>query len=128
MKNVGSVSRSCRSPAELQGRPVPPRGGQLLLSLLLATAIVGAVYEAGQAASQKRKVERLSAQLQQLQNERDEALKRLAETSARRAPRLPAPALQAALQPADSPLEPLQSTNFYKRLQDKPTKLHATQS
>jgi hypothetical protein len=98
-----------------------------LSGLLLVTALVAAIYEAGQAARQEKRAERLSEQVQQLQNERDEALKRLAETSARHAPRLPAPALQTTVQHADSSPEPLQSPNFYTRLKDKATKLDAAQ-
>jgi hypothetical protein len=122
MKNASTVSRSHRDPAEPQGSPVP-WGPQLLSALLLVTAIGAAIYEAAQVARQERKVERLSQQLPQLQNERDEALKRVANTSTRRAPRLPAPALHTTVQPDDSSLEPLQSTNFYTRLENKATKL-----
>jgi len=94
---------------------------------MLVTALVAAIFEAGQAARLERRAHRLSEEVQRLQNERDEALKRLAETSARRAPRLPAPALQSTGQVADSSPDGLQSTNFYARLKNKTTTLDAAQ-
>ncbi len=90
-------------------------------------AILAAIYEGGQASHLRRKLLVLTQQMQHLQHERDEALKRLADSSARRVPRLPAPSLQASAPLGALPAENLPSTNLYARFKDKAPKLSAEQ-
>ena len=95
-------------------------------TLITATivAVVGTgIYEARQASRLRDQVQTLqqlqsplAEQIQELQQERDDALKRLAAASAKPALRLPAPPMQVIAQPA-APLEELRSTNLYSRLQ-----------
>ncbi len=69
----------------------------------------------------------LTQQIQQLQQERDEALKGLGESSAKRKPRLPAPPVQVSASLAALPTEGLPPTNLYARFKDKAPKLSAEQ-
>ncbi len=98
----------------------------LLVSIALIGAIAVALYEGARASRQAREIQRLSEQVRQYQHERDDALNRLAVTSARRAPRLPAPPMAPSTQPEASAPENLRSTNLYARLKDPP-KLSAEQ-
>jgi hypothetical protein len=108
-------------------RSVSPRPGNFLITLILLGAFITAIYEGRQASHQAKKIQILAEQIQQLEKERDEALKRLADSSARHTPRLPAPAMPTTVQPDASPAEVLQSTNLYARFKDKETKLSAEQ-
>jgi hypothetical protein len=94
---------------------------------MLCVALVTAVYEARRAAHQGQKLQTLAGQIKQFQKERDDALKRLADSSLKRIPQLPAPAMQVTAQPAPLPTENLQSTNLFARFKDKPPKLSAEQ-
>ena len=95
-----------------------------LITATIAAAVGTAVYEASQASrlrDQVRKLQQqqapLAEQIQQLQQERDNAVKRLAASSTKPALRLPAPPMQVTAQPP-TPLEELRSTNLYSRIKD----------
>jgi RNA polymerase sigma factor (sigma-70 family) len=95
-----------------------------LITATLAVAVGTGIYEARQASRLRDQVQTLqqhqaplAEQIQQLQQERDNALKRLAAASAKPAPRLPAPPMQVTAPPA-TPLEELRSTNLYSRIKD----------
>jgi hypothetical protein len=95
-----------------------------LITVTLVAAIGIGIYQAGQTSRLRRENRALqqqqnllATQIQQLQQERDEALKRLAASSAKPAPRLPAPPMQITPQPA-ALLEELRSTNLYTRIKD----------
>ena len=95
-----------------------------LITATLVAAIGIGIYEARQA-SRLRQENRvlqqrqtlLAEQVQQLQQERDEAMKRLAASPAKPSPRLPAPPMQNTAQPA-TPLEDLRATNLVSRIKD----------
>lgn len=127
MRNDLEKATSSRN-APLESLPGPlSRRSSLLVTVILLSAMFAAIYEGGQASRQRRKVQVLTEQIQQLQRERDEALKRLADSSTRRTPRLPAPPMQATAPLAALPAENLQSTNLYARFKDKSPKLSAEQ-
>jgi RNA polymerase sigma factor (sigma-70 family) len=95
-----------------------------LITGTLVAAIGAGVYEARQALRLREEVQTLqqqqaplTQQIQQLQQERDDALKRLAAAAAKPAPRLPAPPVQVTAPPATPP-EELRSTNLYSRIKD----------
>ena len=97
-----------------------------LVTAALVAAIGTGIYEARKASTLRTQVETLQQQhapladqIKQLQDERDDALKRLARLSTRPAPHLPAPRIQVATQPAEN----LPSTNLYDRFKDKQPKL-----
>ena len=102
-----------------------------LQKALIAVTIVilsgTGIYKARQASLLRNEVTALQTQqaeqIKHLQDERDEALKRLASLSGKPAPRLPAPQLQVAVRPVES----LQATNLYDRFKDKQPKLTARQ-
>jgi hypothetical protein len=89
-------------------------------------AIVAAIYEGSQASHSRQASQRLAHQAQQLQEERDEALKRLEGSAAKRTPRLPAPHMQVTGQPPGVSPETLPSTNLWARFKE-PSKLTADQ-
>jgi RNA polymerase sigma factor (sigma-70 family) len=95
-----------------------------LITATLALAVGTGIYEARQASRLRDQVQTLqqqqaplAEQIQQLQQERDAAVKRLAASSAKPAPRLPAPPMQITAQAAAS-LEDLRTTNLVSRLKD----------
>lgn len=103
--------------------PFSHRRTKSAIWILLLASIVAAMYEGHQALRQRREAQRLAQQNEQLREERDEALKRLADSSAKRKPRLPAPPVQVAVPLATLPSESLASTNLYARFKDKVPKL-----
>ena len=95
-----------------------------LITAVILVAVGTGIYEARQPSLLRDQVQALqlqqaplAEQLQQLQQERDAALKRLAAASAKPAPRLPAPPLKGTAQ-AGGPLDELRSTNLYSRVQN----------
>ncbi len=126
MKDLDKASRS-RTAA--WGAPLGTLAvrNHILVTVILFTAVLAAIYEGGQASHLRRKLLALAQQKLQLQQERDEALRRLADSSARHTPRLPAPPVQASAPLAALPTESLQSTNLYARFKDKAPKLSADQ-
>ncbi len=126
MSGPRPASNSVKPPVEPQAASTPRRLRSFLITLTILIITTTAIYEAGQAWCRGREVRRLTAQMQQLEKEREEALSRLAALSARRAPRLPAPPVQPNSQPAGGPAENLQSS-LYARFKDKAPKLNAEQ-
>jgi len=101
-----------------------------LITAVIAAAVGAGIYQArqnsrlrGQVQSLQQQQAPLTEQIQQLTRERDDAIKRLANFSAKPAPRLPAPRFQVATPPA----EDLTSTNLYARFKDKSPKLTVEQ-
>ena len=107
--------------------PVPRRRSNSVIWVLLLAGIVAAIYEGSRASHERQEAQRLAGQLQQLQSERAEALERLAESAARRTPRLPAPPMRITGQPPGMSPETLPSTNLWARFKDKSPKLSADQ-
>jgi hypothetical protein len=107
-----------------------------LTTATVALAVVTGIYEAHQASRLRNQVQTLqqqqaplAEQIRQLQQERDDAVKRLAASSAKPAPRLPAPPMQTTAQPNATPAEDLQLTNanLYARFKAKQPELTAAQ-
>ena len=95
-----------------------------LITATLVAAIGTGIYQVRQASRLRQENQALqqqqaslTEQMQRLQQERDEALKRLAAASAKPTPRLPAPPMQVTAPPAVPP-EELRSTNLYSRIKD----------
>lgn len=95
-----------------------------LITATIAVIAGAAIYEARQAAQLREQDQTLRQQqvkqVQQLQDERDGALKQLALLSAKPVPHLPAPPMQA-------PTGDLQSGNSHPRVKDRGAKLTAEQ-
>jgi hypothetical protein len=94
-----------------------------LIAATVALALGAAIYESRRAARLRDQVgallqqqATLAGQVQQLQQERDGALKGLAAVSAKPALRLPAPPIQVTAPPA-APPEELRPTNLFSRIQ-----------
>jgi len=123
--------RRADSSHERGNQPIRSAGSSgrssLLITVIVFSFIGLAIYEAHQASRQGQRVHRLTQQFQQLQSERDEALKRLSDSSTRHRPRLPAPAIRLTDQSGASSTQNLQSTNLYARFKDKAPKLTAEQ-
>jgi hypothetical protein len=90
----------------------------------LVVAVGTSIYQARQASHWREQIEALLEhpaplveQIQQLRQERDDALKRLVAMSSLPAPRLPAPPMQAVVPPA-APPEGLRPTNLLSRIKD----------
>jgi hypothetical protein len=120
MKSLDDGACSCKAPVDPRCDPLPRRRGDLLLKVILCTAVITAVYEGQRAHRQGQQIRSLAAQVQQLQKERDEALKRLADASARPTPHLPAPPLQVTAQSEAASMENLPATNLFSKLKDPP--------
>ena len=90
-------------------------------------AVVATIHEGRQASHERQEARRLAEQIQQLQKERDDVLKRLTESAAKRTPRLPAPHMLVSGQTSGVSLETLPSTNLWARLKDNAPKLTADQ-
>ena len=101
-----------------------------LVTATVAVLAGAGIYEARQAAQLREQNQSLrqhqAEQIQQLQQERDDTLKRLALLSAKPTPRLPAPPMLVAAA-TNAPVEDLQRTNVYARFKDKPPKLTGEQ-
>lgn len=89
-------------------------------------AVAGAIYEGRQAARDRQEAHRLAQQIEQLQKERNETLKRL-ESAIRRTPSLPAPQAIAIGQSPGELAETRPSTNLWARFKDKLPKLSTEQ-
>ncbi len=126
MNGPRPASNSVKPPVEPQAASTARRLRSFLITLTILIITTTAIYEAGQAWCRGRDVRRLTAQMRQLEKEREEALSRLAALSARRAPRLPTPPMQPNSQPAGGPAENLPSS-LYARFKDKTPKLSAEQ-
>jgi RNA polymerase sigma factor (sigma-70 family) len=94
---------------------------KVLVTIAITAAVGTAIYEARQVSSLRTQVRTLqqqqgplTAQLDQLQRERDDAVKRLQVSSAKATPQLPAPRMQVTALPAEN----LQRTNLYARIRD----------
>jgi hypothetical protein len=109
-----------------------------IIGTVIAAAIGTGVYEARQASILRTEIHTLqqqrgplSDQIQQLQRERDEALNRLAASSAHPTltPRLPAPKVAARTQSVDPSADELQSVTRIRQLlqEDKPRRLTSEQ-
>ena len=93
---------------------------QKVIVTVAVTAAVGtAIYEARQTSELRNQVRALqqqqaplAGQIEQLQRERDDAMRRLQGLLAKPAPQLPAPRMQVAAVPAEN----LQPTNLYARI------------
>ena len=119
MKSSRPVASSRKTAVEPLRGPRPRRPGDLLIAVILFTAIITAIYEGREASRQWKKVQLLAERIQQLEKERDEALNRLAEPSMGSASRLSAPPSPVAAQPDASPTrESLQSTNLFARFKE----------
>lgn len=101
-----------------------------LITVAITAAVGTAIYEARQASILRTEVRTLqqqqgplAGQIEQLQRERDDALKRLEVFLAKPTPQLPAPRMQVAALPAEN----LQPTNLYARLKDSESKLTGRQ-
>lgn len=101
---------------------------------MLLTAIGTAIYEGHQASGQRDQIRALqrqqtlfAEQIQQFQQERDDAVNRLAAWSASHAPELLAPPTPAGAPLTASSKEELQSPNLYARFRDRQPKLTAEQ-
>ena len=96
------------------------------LAVLAGTGIYEA-HRAAQLRAQNQTLQQqsssLSEQVQQLQQERDDALKRYRVLSTQPAPRLPAPPIQVAAPPA----EEAPTTNLYARMKNTPPRLTSEQ-
>jgi hypothetical protein len=95
-----------------------------LITATIVAAVGTGIYEAHQSSRLRDQVRTLqqqqaplAEQVQQLQRERDDALKRLAAASAKPALRLPAPPMQVTTPPA-VPLEELRPANLLNRIKD----------
>ncbi len=95
-----------------------------LITAMIVAAVGTAVYEARQASRLRDQVQTLqqqqaplAEQILQLQQQRDNAVKRLAASSAKLALRLPAPPIQVTAPPA-APPEELRPTNLFSRIKD----------
>lgn len=101
---------------------------------MLLTAIGMAVYESHQSTRRQDQIRALqqqqmllTGQIRQLEQERDDALKRLAALSAAPAPELPALPTPAVAPGSVTSNEGLQTTNLYARFKDKQPKLTSEQ-
>lgn len=101
-------------------------------ALLTATVVMAGagVYEAHQASQLRKQLLALqqqqgpvAARIQQLERERNDALRRLARLAAQAPPRLPAPQIQTG----GPPPQDLQSTNLYERFTGSEVKLNREQ-
>jgi len=99
-----------------------------IIGATLAAAIGTGIYEARRASrlcdlvqTLQQQQAPLTEQIQRLQHERDDAMKRLATSSTKPTLRLPAPPMQVTVQPNASPTEDLPPTNanLYDRFKDK---------
>jgi RNA polymerase sigma factor (sigma-70 family) len=113
--------------AALAGKTIAATATQAIAMTTLQKTVIGAalaaavgtgIYEARQASQQRDRVQALgeqhAEQIHQLQQERDDAVKRLAASSARPTPRLPAPPVQLTV-PAPEPSDASQFTNMLDR-------------
>jgi RNA polymerase sigma factor (sigma-70 family) len=99
---------------------------KVLITATITAAVGTAIYEARQTSALRAQVRTLqqqqgslAGQNEQLQRDRDDALKRLEIFLARPAPQLPAPRMQVAALPTEN----LQPTNLYARLKGERPKL-----
>ncbi len=101
----------------------------IITATIVALAGAG-IYEARQASQLRGQVQTFqqqqAAQIEQLQQERDDAVKRLAFLSTKLTPRLPAPPTQVTAS-TNTLVEDLQPTRLYARFKDNPPKLTAEQ-
>jgi len=81
-----------------------------LVTAVIAAAIGAGIYEARQASRLRDVNQKLVVEQEQLASERNDAVKRLTSLSTQPAPRLPAPRMQLAAAPAESPPDNSQST------------------
>ena len=103
---------------------------KVLITIAITGAVGTAIYQAGQASMFRREARSLqqqqaplAGQIEQLQRERDEAIRRLEGALARPTPQLPAPPVQVAASPA----EDLPPRNLYARIKDTQPMLTARQ-
>jgi RNA polymerase sigma factor (sigma-70 family) len=101
-----------------------------LVTATIAVLAGAGIYEARQAAQLSEQVQTLqqqqAAQVEELQQERDDAVKRLAFLSAKLTPRLPAPPTQVTAS-TNTLVDDLQPARLYARFKDNPPKLTAEQ-
>jgi hypothetical protein len=104
-----------------------------LITATIAAAVGAEIYEARQVSNARTQVETLrqqqaplAEQIQKLQRERDDALKRLASPSTKPAPHLPAPPLAGTTPRAASPTNELPLANpDTKSMKDQRPQLRA---
>ncbi len=135
--NTQMVTRSGPSPVATPRSPLPHRSINLWITAALVAAIGLAIYVGREASRQRQEIQRLrqeqavlARQIQQLQGERDDAIARLAASSAKPSLRLPAPPMHAS-GPTPDLADRMRSTNLFAGFQGlknkAPNKLSAAQ-